>query len=183
MDEEVVQQRKELNTTNKKLLEIAGLQYALDPLRYITTKLRTGEALPSTASYYQLIAPFPGAFAITFTNPEGYVWIGIRQSVDLSQQGVFEFTAMVDDGILPALYIPRLTSHELSWTVTLPFGNVIKDSTTITYVNHDIANQWVSVVSVGVYLRKDVWEKDSKLMDLTAEKYVYPAPPPRMLPL
>jgi len=171
MSEEADLLRK-LNATTEKLLEIKSLEFGLDPLGYITRKLRTGEGLPSVASYYQLIAPFPGTFALTFTNPEGYVWIGIHQTVDLSQQGVFEFIAMVDDGILPALYIPRLTSLEISWTVTLPFGNIIKNSTTITYVNHDAAAQWISVLSVGLYLRKDVWERDSRLMDLAAEKYV-----------
>lgn len=176
--EEAVKELKELNSTNKKLLEIAGLQYALDPLGYITRKVRSGEALPSTASYYRLLAPAE-IFAITFINPAGYVWIGIHQGVDLSQEGVFEFTAMVDDEIIPVLYIPRLTSHEISWTVTLPFGNIIKNITTITYVNHDVANQWVSVVSIGAYLRKDVWERDSRLMDLAAEKYIQLPSPPR----
>ena len=162
----------EINDNLKKLVEIQSLEFSLDPLSYITRKLRTGEGLPSVASYYQLVVAFPGTFTLTFTNPEGYVWIGVHQTVDLSQEGVFELTAMVDDEILPALYIPRLTSHELSWTMTLPFANIIKRSTTITYVNHDAAAQWISVVSTGIYLRSDVWEKDSKLLDLAAEKYM-----------
>ena len=165
----------EINENLKKLVEIKSLEFSLDPLRYITRKLRTGEGLASVATYYQLVVAFPGAFALTFTNPEGYVWIGVYQTIDLSQEGVFEFTAMVDDEILPAMYIPRLTSHEISWTVSLPFGNVVKNSTTIAYVNHDAAAQWVSVVSVGMYLRKDVLEEDSRLMDLAAEKYVLEA--------
>ena len=162
----------EINENLKKLVEIKSLEFGLDPLSYITRKLRTGEALPSIASYYSLVVAFPGALVLTFTNPEGYVWIGVHQAVDLSQEGVFELTAMVDDGILPVMYIPRLTSHELSWTVTLPFANIVKHSTTISYVNHDAAAQWISVVSTGIYLRSDVWEKDSKLMDLAAEKYI-----------
>ena len=176
-EEEVLKELRDLKIINRQRLEIAGLEYTLEPLRYITRKLRSGEALPSTATYYQLVAP-GATLALTFVNPVGYVWIGIHQTVDLSQEGVFELTGMVDDNIIPSLYIPRLTSHEVSWTVSLPFGNVIKNTTTVTYVNHDIANQWISVVSIGVYLRKDVWERDSRLMDLAAERYMYPGPPP-----
>lgn len=174
--EEVVQQLKELNNTQRKILELEGLEFALEPLRYIARKLRTGEALPSTASYYQLIAP-AATFAITFTNPAGYVWIGIFQGIAVSQNGIFEFTAMVDDGLLPVMYIPRVTPYVINWNLALPFVHIIKDTTTIIYVNHDIANQWVSVISVGTYLRKEVWERDSKLMDEAAEKYIHPAPP------
>lgn len=179
--EETVLLLKELNLTAKKQLEIKGLEFALEPLRYITRKLRTGEALPVTDAYYQPLAPAE-IWSITFVNPAGYVWIAIAQSIDVSQNGVLEFTAMVDDRIIPVMYVPRLTSHDIIWTQMIPFGHIIKESTLITYVNHDIANQWVSVVSMGIYLRKDVWEKDSALMDEAAEKYVHPHPLPPQLP-
>ncbi|MBA7630768.1 hypothetical protein ES703_38293 [subsurface metagenome] len=176
--EDVVAQLKELNATAKKQLEITGLEFGLEPTRYITRKLRTGEAIPAMGSYYQQIAPFPGAFLFTFTNPSGYVWIAIFQSIEVSQNGVIEFTGMLDDAIIPTLYIPRLVSHTINWSEALPFGFVIKETGLITYVNHDAAAQWVSVASMGVYLRKDVWERDSKHMDEAAVRYMYPAPPP-----
>lgn len=173
---------KELNATAKKQLEIQGLEFALEPLRYITRKHRTGDALISQAAYYQLIAP-AATFVITFTNPEGYVWVGMYQDIAMSQTGVLEFTAMVDDQLLPYLYLPRLTPHVLNWNLTLPFSNIIKDTTTITYVNHDVIAQWIAVVSIGIFLRKDVWERDSRLMDQAAEKYIQPPPPaPPALP-
>ena len=175
--EEIAQQLKELNITALKQLEISGLQFTLEPFRYITRKLRAGEAIPDTVSYYQLIAP-GATFTVTFANPAGYVWIGIYQSVEVSQNGVFEFAGFVDDAILPMLRIPRMASYIINWSVTIPFGHVIKETTTIIYTNHDIANQWISVGSMGIYLRKDIWEKDSKLMDLAAERYIYPVPPP-----
>jgi len=181
MGEEEIRLLTELNDTAKKQLEISGLEFTLDPLRYITTKLRTGEAVYSAATYYQLIAAGV-TWAITFVNPVGYVWIGLHQGIDTSQSGIFEFTAMVDDRLLPALYIPRLTPIDVNWSQALPFGNIVKTETTITYINHDIVAQWVSVLSVGIFLRKDVWEKDSKLMDEAAEKYIHPAPPPPPMP-
>ncbi|GAI58682.1 unnamed protein product, partial [marine sediment metagenome] len=52
--EEAVQELKELNRTNKRLLEIQGLQFALDPTRYIARKTRSGEAISDKGSYYQL---------------------------------------------------------------------------------------------------------------------------------
>jgi len=177
MDEEAVKELKELNASTRKLLELQGLEYALEPLRYITRKLRTGEAIPSIASYHQVIAP-GGTFVFTFTNPTGYVWIAIFQSIDVSQNGVIEFTGWIDDAIIPAMYMPRLVSHVINWSEALPFGFVIKETGVISYTNHDMANQWVSVVSLGAHLRKEVWERDSKLMDEAAEKYLHPAPPP-----
>lgn len=161
----------EINDNLKKLVEIEGLDFALEPTRYITRKLRTGEAIPAMGSYYQAIAPFPGTFVFTFTNPVGYVWIAIFQSIAVSQNGVIEFIGILDDAIAPAMYIPRLVSHTINWSEALPFGFVVKQTGVITYVNHDAAAQWISVSSMGVYLRKDVWEEDSKLMDMAAEKY------------
>ncbi len=175
--EEVVQQLKELNATARKQLEISGLEFALEPFRYIARKLRTGEAIPNVLSYYQLIVP-AGVFTVTFANPTGYVWIGIFQSVEVSQNAVFEFTGFVDDEILPKSYVPRMVSHVINWSVTIPFGHVIKETTTLTFVNHDIAAQWISVDSMGIYLRKDVWERDSALMDVIAERYMHPGLPP-----
>ncbi|GAI50073.1 unnamed protein product, partial [marine sediment metagenome] len=37
---------------------------------------------------------------------------------------------------------------------------------------------WIIGGWIGVYLRKEVWERDSKLMDEAAEEYIHPAPPP-----
>ncbi len=180
--EEMVILLKELKAVANKQLEVAGLEFALDPLRYINRKLRTGEALPYTGAYYQLIAP-GATFAFTFTNPSGYVWIAIFQRIEVSQNGVFEFAGYLDDAITPTLYIQRLVSHTINWSEALPFGFVIKETTTMTYVNHDIAPQWLSVTSMGIFLRKDVWERDSKLMDEAAERYIYPAPPPPSPPM
>lgn len=180
--EEIALQLKELNTTTRQLLEIQGLQFGLEPFRYISRKLRSGEALPNVLSYYQLIAP-AGVFSVTFTNPAGYVWIGIYQSIEVSQNGVIEFTGFVDDEILPKSYVPRMTSHIINWSVTIPFGHVIKETTTLTFINHDIANQWLVSHSMGIFLRKDVWERDIKLMDQAAEKYMYLAPPTPLPPL
>ncbi len=177
MNGEEVQLLRDLNATTRKQLEISGLDFALEPSRYITRKLRTGEAVPSTAAYYQLVAP-AATFAITTVNPVGSVWIGIHQSIHVSQNGVFEFTVMMDDNIFPSLHIPRLISYEIEWNRVLPFINIVKDSTTITYENHDIANQWISITSIGIYLRKDIWERDIKLMDEAAERYMHLAPPP-----
>jgi len=173
--EEIALQLKELKAVAEKQLEVAGLEFALDPFRYIARKLRTGEAIPNTLSWYQLIAP-GATFALTFNNPAGYTWIGIAQSVEVSQNGVFEFTGWLDDEILPASYIPRMVSHIINWSVTIPFGHVIKETTTMTFTNHDIANQWVQADSMGIFLRKDVWERDSKLMDEAAERYLHPLP-------
>lgn len=178
--EEAVKELKELNASTKKLLEIQGLQFGLEPFRYITRKLRSGEAEPNVLSYYQLIAP-AGVFTVTYINPTGYIWIGIFQSIEVSQNGVFEFTGFVDDALFPASYVPRMVSHVINWSVTIPFGHVIKETTTLTFVNHDIAPQWLSVDSMGVYLRKDVWERDIGHMDEAAEKYMFLEPPPMPL--
>lgn len=175
--EEIALQLKELNATTRQLLEVSGLQFALEPLRYIARKLRTGEAIPRVTSTYQVVAP-GATFALTIANPAGYVWIGIYQSVEVSQNGVFEFTGYVDDEIIPKTYIPRGVSHIINWSETIPFGHVIRDRTTLIVTNHDIANQWVVTANMAIYLRKDVWERDIKLMDRAAEKYMYPAPPP-----
>lgn len=175
--EEMVQQLKELNATTKKLLEVSGLQFAIEPLRYIARKLRTGEAIPRVSSIYQLIAP-GATFTLVTTNPTGYVWLGIFQSIEVSQNGVIEFTGYVDDEIIPSSYVPRMVSHIINWSETIPFGHVIKERSRMIFVNHDIANQWLSANAMAVYLRKDVWERDSKLMDEAAEKYMYPLPPP-----
>jgi len=163
----------EINDNLKKLVEIAGLDFALEPTRYIARKLRTGEAIPLVESYYQPFAPAPAAHTFTFINPVGYVWIALFQSIEVSQNGVIELTAYLDDAIVPLLYIPRLVSHTMNWAASLPFSFVMKQTGLITYVNHDAAAQWISVSSMGVYLRKDVWEEDSKLMDMAAEKYAH----------
>jgi len=55
--EDVVAQLKGLNSAIKKLLEISGLDFALEPTRYMTRKVRTGEATPHSETYYQEIAP------------------------------------------------------------------------------------------------------------------------------
>ncbi|GAI74028.1 unnamed protein product, partial [marine sediment metagenome] len=101
--EEMVLQLKDIKATALKQLEISGLDFALEPSRYITRKLRTGEATPSTAGYYQLVAP-GATFIITTVNPVGSVWIGIHQSVHVSQNGVFELTIMMDDNLFPSLH-------------------------------------------------------------------------------
>ena len=175
--EEAVLQLKELNATTKKLLEVSGLQFTLEPLRYIARKLRTGEAMPRVSSIYKLFTPGE-TFTLVSTNPAGYVWLGVFQSIEVSQNGVFEFTGYVDDEIIPSSYVPRMVSHIINWSETIPFGHVIKDKSTMTYVNHDVADQWLVGDAMAIYLRKDVWERDSKLMDIAAERYMYPAPPP-----
>lgn len=177
LEAEILKELKELNTTTKQQLEIQGLQFALEPFRYITRKLRSGEALPRVTSTYQVVAP-GATFTLTLTNPAGYVWIGIYQSVEVSQNGVFEFTGFVDDELLPLTYIPRAVSHKINWSETIPFGHVIKESTTLIVTNHDIANQWITTHNMAIYLRKDVWERDVRLMDIAAEKYLQTAPPP-----
>ncbi|MBA7684961.1 hypothetical protein ES703_93374 [subsurface metagenome] len=179
--EEIALQLKELNATTRKLLEVQGLQFALEPFRYITRKLRAGEAIPEVVSYYQLIAP-AATFTLVATNPPGYVWIGIFQSIEVSQNGVFEFTGLMDDEIIPMSYVPRMVSHTINWSETIPFGHVIKENSTLIFTNHDIANQWIVTESMGVFLRKDIWERDSRLMDLAAEKFMYPVPPPMPSP-
>ncbi len=177
--EEAVQELKELNRTNKRLLEIQGLQFALDPTRYIARKLRSGEAIATVGAWYQLVAA-GDTFTIQQTNPEGYVAIMISEDLRVSQNGVFELTRYVDDGILPQIYIPRATDFFFSWAENLPFSFVGKDMATLICTNHDVADQWLIGMFLLVYLRKDVWEKDSKLMDEAAEKYMHPAvPPPR----
>ena len=175
--DDVFNQLKELNDTSKKQLEIAGLGFALEPLRYIARKLRTGEAKQATSAYYQAVVA-GGTFALTLGNSPGYVFLPVVQSIEVSQNAVFEFTAFLDDAIIPSLYIPRLVTNEIHWTQVLPFGFIMKETGLVTFVNHDIATQWVSVVSFGVQLRKEVWERESKLMDVIAERYVHPAVAP-----
>ena len=164
----------EIRDTLNKLLDISGLDFALEPTRYIARKLRSGEAISDKGVYYQLI----GA-GVTFTlaarNPEGYVWIGLWESARVSQEGVIEFTRIVDDEILPWIYIPRLSNYEFNWSTTIPFGLVVRETLAVTYTNHDAAPQWLAGGWIGVYLRKDVWERDSKYMDLVAERYIPPA--------
>ncbi|MBA7609795.1 hypothetical protein ES703_16989 [subsurface metagenome] len=173
--EDVVAQLKGLNSAIKKLLEISGLDFALEPTRYMTRKVRTGEATPHSETYYQEIAP-AATFTLTFTNPTGFVWIPIIQTIDVSQNGVFEFYGWLDDAIIPAMYLPRLSSQVMRWSETIPFGFVMKESGMVTYVNHDAAVQWILVASLGILLRKEVWERDSKLMDEASERYIVPPP-------
>ncbi|MBA7680440.1 hypothetical protein ES703_88756 [subsurface metagenome] len=169
----IAEKLDELNNNIKKLLEIEGLAYATEPLRYIARKLRSGEAIADKGMYYQLIAG-GDTFALTSRNPEGYVWIGIMEGMRVSQNGVFEFTRMVDDELLPWLYIPRAAEFDFNWSQVLPFGFVIREVATVIFTNHDGANQWVIGGYIGAYLRKDVWERDSRAMDLAAEKYAHP---------
>jgi len=169
----LAQQITDLNGTLKDIREINGLDFAFDPMRYITWKLRSGEALPNIFSYYQLIGP-AGTFSVTYTNPEGYVWIGIFQSITVSQSGVIQFIGFVDDELFPKSFVPRLVSHSINWSITIPFGHVIKEITNLAFTNFDIADQWIAVDTMGIYLRSDVWERDSKLMDMAATKYTTP---------
>lgn len=179
--EEAVQQLKELNATNKKLLEIQGLQFALEPTRYIARKLRSGEAISQVGFWYQLVGG--GATAIIQrTNPAGYVAIIIFEGMRVSQNGVLELIRMVDDQIIPEVNIPRAVDFDFNWSETIPFALVVRDVTTISITNHDAADQWMMGGFILVLLRKDVWERDSKLMDMAAERYMYPAPPPPMPP-
>jgi len=163
----------EISNTLKDLRTLSGLDFAFEPSRYIVRKLRSGEALADKASYYQLIAA-GATFTATFSNPEGYVWLGIREAIKTSQNGVIEFTRFLDDDILPWIYIPRLTGIDFNWLLTLPFALVNRETCTVIYTNHDAAEQWVAADWIGIYLRKDVWEKDSKYMDSVAEKYSHP---------
>ncbi len=179
--EEAVKELKELNATNRRLLEIQGLQFALEPTRYIARKLRSGEAISQVGLWYQLVGA--GATAIIQRrNPEGYVAVMIFEGMRVSQNGVFEFTRIVDDAIIPEVYMPRAVEFEFNWSETIPFALVVRDMTTISIVNHDAAEQWMVGGFILVLLRKDVWERDSKLMDRAAERYMYPAPPPPMPP-
>ncbi|MBA7715800.1 hypothetical protein ES703_124858 [subsurface metagenome] len=179
--EEAVKELKELNATNRKLLEIQGLQFALEPTRYIARKLRSGEAISQVGFWYQLVGG--GATAIIQRrNPEGYVAIIITEGMRVSQNGVFEFIRMVDDQIIPEVNIPRAVDFDFSWAETLPFSLVVRDMTTISITNHDAADQWMMGGFILALLRKDVWERDSKLMDMAAERYMYPAPPPPPAP-
>ena len=164
---------KDLNRTMKDIREIAGSDFAFDPLRYVTWKLRSGEAIEDKGGYYLLIAG--GATTIlTMANIEGYVWIGIREKSGVSQNGVFELTRQIDEAALPWIYIQRLVEEEVDWFETMPFGLVVRETVTVTLTNHDLADQWFTGSFYGIYLRKDVWEKDSKMMDLLAVKYSHP---------
>lgn len=166
-----VQLLAEIRDTMNKMLEVSGLEFALDPTRYIARKLRSGEAISDKGSYYQLIAG-GGTFTLVATNPAGYVWIGLWETARVSQEGVIEFTRYVDDELLPWLYVPRLGTFEFNWSATIPFGLVARENLTLSYTNHDAAPQWIVGGWIGAYLRKDVWERDSKYMDLVAEKYI-----------
>lgn len=161
----------EIRDTMKKLLEVTGLEFALEPTRYITRKLRSGEAYSDKGVYYQLLAP-GATFTIAASNPTGYVWIGLKETARVSQEGVIEFTRMVDDAFFPWMYVPRLSNYDFSWAQTLPFGLVVRETLIVSYTNHDAAEQWFAGGWIGAYLRKDVWERDSKYMDLVAEKYI-----------
>lgn len=177
MDDEVVEQLKELNATTRKLLEVQGLEFALEPRRYIARKLRSGEGIADVGFYYQEIAP-GATFTVSFTNPAGYVWVGIMERLMVSQNGVFELTRYLDDAILPWVYIARVPTLEISWSEVLPFGFVKKEVATISYTNHDAVAQWIIGSYLGIFLRKDIWERDSKLMDMAAERYIHPSPEP-----
>lgn len=167
------QQFQGLIDTLKSIQEINGLDFAFDPMRYVAWKLRSGEAYADRGSYYQLLAPAE-SFIGTFIMPDGYVWVGIREGVTVSQNGVIELIRTIDGAALPWMYVPRLVTGEFNWAETLPFGFVIRQVSVVTYTNHDIANQWLVGGYFGIYLRKDVWERDSKVMDLAAAKYSHP---------
>jgi len=173
VDATLTQQLTELHHTMKGIREVDGIDFAFDPLRYIVWKLRSGEAYADRGSIYQLVAG-GATFTVTQVMPEGYVWIGIRESVVVSQNGVFEFTRMVDSESMPWMYVPRVASGEFNWAETLPFGLVIKNAQVAIYTNHDAANQWVIAPFYGIFLREDVWEADSRVMDLVATKYSTP---------
>lgn len=169
----LTQQITDLNETLKAIREINGVDFAFDPMRYIAWKLRSGEAYPDRGSYYQLLGP-AGVFIANFIMPEGYVWIGIWEGVVVSQNGVFESNRMVDGAVLPWMWVPRVASGEFHWAQSHPFGFVIKNISVVTITNHDAFNQWFIGGYFGMYLRADVWERDSKIIDQVAEKYSTP---------
>ncbi len=162
-----------LNSTMHDIREINGLDFAFDPMRYIVWKLRSGEGYAVRVSYFQVVAP-AATFTFTTAMAEGYVFIGIRAGIEVSQNGVFGMIQTVDGGALPWLVIPRLATGEFNWAETLPFGFVVKNSSVIAYTNNDAANQWLIGAFYGIFLRNDVWERDSKLMDRAAQKYSSP---------
>jgi len=162
-----------LNATMKNIREINGIDFAFDPMRYIVWKLRSGEAYPDRGSYYQLLAP-GATFTGTFIMPETYVWIGIREGVTVSQNAAFSMIRTVDGDALPWMVVPAVVNGEMNWAETLPFGLVIREVSVVTYTNNDLANQWLVGGFYGIYLRKDVWEADSRVMDLVARKYSTP---------
>ncbi|MBA7688638.1 hypothetical protein ES703_97124 [subsurface metagenome] len=182
--EEAVQQLKELNATQKKILEIAGLEFALEPTRYIGRKLRSGEAIAAIGFWYQEIGA-GATVTIQSIYPEGYVVIAMQEAMRFSQSGVFEFYRYVDDALIPQVHIARTYDFDFTWAETLPFSYVIKNSTTHIITNHDVADQWLIGAYIAVQLRKDVWQQDSRLMDLAAERYIYlaAAPPPMAPPV
>jgi len=173
LNEDFLEKIKALNATAKGTREVAGLDFTFDPMRYAAWKLRSGEAIPTRGGFYQPFAP-GAVWVYTALIPEGYVQIMFRQRVTVSQNGVIEMMVYIDTPTLPWTHIPRLYSEEFHWAKTLPLGLVVKDYSVITYGNHDAAPQWLSSEYTGMFLRRDVWEKDARLMDLAATKYSTP---------
>jgi len=162
-----------LNETLLKLVEISGLTFALDPLRYIARKLRSGEAFRDIGQGYFPIGPAPATITIQMTNPEGYVWLGLREGLRFSQQAVIEYTRLIDGTPLPWVYVPRAVDLDIDWSETMPFGVIIKETYGAIYTNHDPFAQWIINGWYGAYIRKEVWEHDSRLMDIAAESYLH----------
>ena len=155
-----------------KLVEIQGLSFALDPLRYIGRKMRSGEGFRDMGSTY---IPIGAGATITLmmSNIEGYVWLGLYEGLRFSQTAVIEYTRLIDGTALPWIYVPRGFDMEINWSETMPFGIVCKETYGAIYTNHDAFAQWIMNAWYGAYIRKDVWEKDSRLMDMAAEEYVH----------
>ena len=159
----------DIKASMQLLVQIQALGYILDPFRYITQKVRSGEAQPMRGSYYQMIAP-GATFTNVVTMPQDYVWIGQHEVMHTSQNGVIEITILVDDLPQPWIYVPRAWDIEYHWSVQSPYDRLIKNQATTIFTNHDALQQWIIGGFLGVLIRKDVWDRDSALMDNAARK-------------
>ena len=170
MDEEL---RKLLTNIDKSIgimTEISMLNFVLDQRKYLTQKIRTGEAILDIGSYYMVVAG-GGTFAISIANPDGWIWIAHQENVRLSQAAVFSLQQFRDDMLTPFITVPRACDGDFNWTAVVPYSAIIKDVASVSYTNNDIVPHWLVAGWMGTYLRKDVWERDFKAMDAAAQKY------------
>lgn len=172
--------------TLQKLLTVTEAEYNFNQTRYLTIKLRAGEATAFFTSYSLALAP-GASTTLVFNCPSGYVrldqWTGMR----VSQDRAVELTIFQDDQILPWIHIPLLSDFDFDYTRLAPYERVVKDHSTLTYTNHDALAQWVTAGIVAIFVRKDVWEKDLAAMNQVAQAFALtpttvppPLPSPRM---
>lgn len=150
--------------------ELDRLKLMLDQRSYFTQKMLRGEAITDKGAYYQAIAG-GATWGFAIQNPTDLIWIAHMEGMRVSQQGVFTLQIFKDNLTIPYLTIPRVCDFDFDWIDKLPYDNWVQNVSAVSWTNNDANLQWVAAAWIGTYIRKEVWERDMRVMKNTAEKY------------